>query len=219
MQKLKRLDELIKVDPTNEAFAILDGSIPEGHRPLALTDRYSVMAGIEMSEKVPEDIRDAFVVAQNLWLYGWFYWPFYTLASFHAFSCLEMALRRRCKLENIRPENWPKNRRLEDRSPGLKWLLDKAIEKGWIHDDEILHAKRAKENRLEYEALPVEKPEAPPDPWEERNQKYCKILSETIPFLRNEMAHPAHYWHAMPNALDFELARDLIEQLFPQEGA
>lgn len=212
MLKLKPLNELTKVDPTNEFFAVLDDSLPEGHRPLALTDRYSMMTELELSEHVPEDIKDAFIAAKNLWLYGWYYWPFYTLASFHAFSCLEMALRRRCGLDKFTKKNWRKGR-----SPGLKELLDAAIENKWISDDKIAHAKRQPEGSFNPEDL-VNNIETgivnEPEPWKTENQRYCKILAEAIPYFRNEMAHPAHYWHGMPNSLDFQNTRDLIEQLF-----
>ncbi|MEW6516816.1 MAG: hypothetical protein AB1439_07935 [candidate division FCPU426 bacterium] len=212
MATLKPLEELLKSDPIHKAFVLRNRETGEV-RPLGLIDNYEIMKGLELSEKVSEDIQTAFVVVRTLWLYGWFCYPFYTLATFHAFLCLEMALRRKCQLEKYHEPDWPKD---EDRSPGLARLIKAAIKNNWITDAGIRHAQAIRNSPPDELDLieGYQQMAAGPEPWESDHQHYCKVLAETIPYLRNESAHPKMYFHGIPESIDIQNTHDIIEQLF-----
>lgn len=209
MEILKDLGKLAEPDSRNLAFAILDPSLPDGKRPITDADRHGVMAGLDLPDSVPETIRSAFAVTRTLWVYGWFYWPFYTLAEFHALLCLDMALATRIAREdNISDSEW--------HSPPLAKMLKRAIESGWVTDDGIAHARRLREQGDgASELLPPELARRPPDTSQRSHQRYCRILLDGLPDLRNYFAHPKHYWHTLPSALGIENVHGLVVQLFP----
>lgn len=95
MEPFKRLADLTQADPRNQLWVVLDPSIPGGTRPITVADEYAEMAYLELPPSVPDDIRQHFAAVRMLWVYGWFYYPFYTWAGFHAAACAESALRRK----------------------------------------------------------------------------------------------------------------------------
>ncbi len=213
MEKLKDLDKLTEPDSRNELLIAIDPSAPEGFRNLTVAERYKEMAELELSESVPETVRSAFAVTRMLWLNGWFYWSFYTLAGFHAILCLDMALAIRIAREEGRPNPpaW---------TPPLQEMLKRAIESNWITDEGIAHAKRLRERWTQMrQGLPEDMFGASPDPLEESPQRYCRILLDTLPAERDSFAHPKHYWHGVPgsSSLIIENVHDLIQQLFHDE--
>jgi hypothetical protein len=211
METLKPLDQLTAPDGRHRAFARMDESAPGFRRPLALEDQYSKVAELELADTVPESVRSAFAVARMLWIHGWFYWPFYTLAGFHAYLCLDMALAMKIiTVDGITDPGW--------RTPSLSNMFDRALRERWIQDEGIAHAKRFRDQaREQYDSLPEEwRSQMAPDPWADLDQRYCQILGETIPSLRNTMAHPKQYWHGSygDSRLDLENVHGLIQQLF-----
>ena len=211
MEKLKPLDQLTEPDPRQRAFVRFDASSPTGTRPTELADRYRPIAELELSPSVPDTVRSAFAVVRNLWLYGWFHWPFYTLAELHAYLCLDMALAIKiASIEGITDPEW--------RSPSMTAMMKRAIKERWITDDGIPHAKRSKEAaRAVRKGLPEEmRSTLAESPWDTSDQHYCEILLEVIPKIRDKFAHPKSYWHGGPEAfLALEDVHALIEQLFP----
>lgn len=199
MEPLKPLDALCKRDIRH---AMLDGT---------LEDLYQSVGALELPDHVPETVRSAFAVARMLKVYGWYYWPFHTLAQFHVLLALDMALAIRIAKEDaVDTHGW--------KSPSLGDALERAISERWITDDGITYVQRIREQvRRDQEAWGAWTDETLPDPWEESDQRYCRILERTLPFLRNTFAHPKHYWHGMPRTLEFENVHDLICQLFPDE--
>lgn len=213
MERLKELDKLTAPDSRHGVFVALhvqEGTQQLTTRQLTDADRHEVMAALELPESVPETVRSAFAVMRTLWLYGWFYWPFYTLAGFHAILCLDLALTIRIAQEDgITNPRW--------QTPSLQKMLKRAIESGWVTDEGIAHVKRLREQSSRMRSwLPEELFGASPDPWEESPQRYCRILLETLPSFRNDFAHPKHYWHGLPgdSLLIIENVHGLIEQLF-----
>ena len=210
MENLKELDKLTELDPRYDVIGAIDPSAPDGFRKLTAADRHAEMAALELSESVPETVRKAFAVTRTLWVYGWFYWPFHTLASFHAILCLDMALAIRIAREEGRPnpESW---------TPPLQVMFKRAIESNWITDEGIAHAKRLRERWARMrEGLPEEWFSAASDPMQESNQRYCRILLETLTKMRDDFAHPKHYWHGVPgmSSAIIEDVHGLIQQLF-----
>ncbi len=220
MENLKDLDKLTEPDPRHDVFVVLERPSQEGTpelrtRQLTEADQHKNMAALELSDSVPETVRSAFAVTRNLWLYGWFCWPFYTLADFHAILCLDLALAVRIAREEGRtdPPSW---------TPPLQKMLDRAIRSNWITDEGIAHAKRLREQwKRMREGLPEGWFGGAPDPLEESNQRYCRILLDTLPKMRDEFAHPKHYWHSVPGSsyLIIENVHGLIQQLFHREAA
>jgi hypothetical protein len=125
------------------------------------------------------------------------------MAEMQAYATLELALRLKVQMPN------------RQKPPGLKRLMDQAIEDGLLADDRIEHARRLRKRRDEMDqvlrsipgASPTQMPQHP-DP-----AAYCRVLMKTFPGLRNRYAHgnpdlTGHTW------LVFSVCRDLISQLF-----
>lgn len=194
MEILKPVEEITQPDSRNELLVILDPTVPDSRRYLQFTDQYEAMRKLELTEQVPETVRSAFAVVRMMWLYGWFHWPLYSAAEVHAHMCLEMALQIRCERDGVYAE-----RKKNPKNAGLWWLLREAIERRWIVDGKISYAKRFK-----------------PDAEDVTDQDYCKVLLETLPKLRNMMAHPNQHFVGLPGQSDLviEIVHDLIEQIF-----
>jgi hypothetical protein len=219
MEKLKDLDKLTAPDSRHDALLALvadeqDGTLQLKTRRLTAADRHEAVAALELSESVPETVRSAFAVVRNLWLYGWFCWPFYTLAEFHATLCLNMALAIRITREDgITDPNWW--------VPSIRDMLKRAIESKWVSDNGIAHVQRLRERSARMrdelpEGFPKELFGASPDLLGETPQRYCQILLEGLPSERDLFAHPKNYWHGMPgpSLLTIENVHGLIQQLF-----
>ena len=216
MERLKKASELCEPDRRNLTFAILDTKAPEGIRPPTAGDRHIEMAALELPPGLPEASISSFAVARNVWLYGWFHWPFYAVAQFLAYRCIEEALRQREAHE-------VKEGRLEastSRRP-LKMLCQIAVNTGWLTDVSFEHFRRmgARRRELESKYLAIgwlDEPTGPPAP-----NEYARILAENIPHFRNVHAHagaPTVQLH-MESRLILELARDAISQvLLPLKG-
>ncbi len=212
MEVFKSLDQLTDPDPRHQSIVLIDPSAPGYRRPLTLADQHARVSELELSESVPETIRSAYAVARMLWVHGWFYWPFYTLASFHAYLCLDMALAIRIAVADGVTDP-------ARRTPSVTKMLERAVAERWVTDAGIAHAQRSREKAQRFvDSFPEEwSSKLAPNPWEESDQHYCKILAETIPKMRNAFAHPKEYWHVMygSSRLDLENVHGLIQQLFP----
>jgi hypothetical protein len=125
---LKRSDALLEADPRFGDFAYQDGATG-ALRPMRIEDMRDLVAGIELSESVPPVIREQFDIARNAFVYSWFVYEFATLAEQQCFTVLEMALRHR--LDPAGPAN-------TTRSPGLRRLIDSAVEGGWLRREDFL---------------------------------------------------------------------------------
>jgi hypothetical protein len=51
--------------------------------------------GVELSDRVPQDIRDLFAVARGTMVYGWFFYPLFQLGQEQLFRVAEAAARER----------------------------------------------------------------------------------------------------------------------------
>jgi hypothetical protein len=201
MVSIKSLKQFVERDPTNEFFSAL-----------TLEHLYECISQYcSLHEGVPEDIRDYFHVVVTLYLYGWLYYPFYTLASERSFFAVEMALRKR-----LPPKRLDKKGR-DRRSLGD--LLREAKDAGLLRDEGFpsLENRRANAEELNQhmgEILghePESRPEVP----------YVDVLIGTSPWLRNRFAHPNMQTILAPGqALDsLILATEIINQLWVVQPA
>jgi hypothetical protein len=125
---LKPSGALLKADPRFGDFAYRDGATGAS-RPMRIDDLRDIVVEIELSESVPAVIREQFDIARNAFVYSWFVYEFANLAERQCFAVLEMALRHR--LDPGAPAN-------TTRSPGLRRLIDSAVERGWLRREYFL---------------------------------------------------------------------------------
>ena len=197
MTTVKRLKQFFERDPTNEFFSAL-----------TLEHLYEFVSQYcTLHEGVPEDIRDYVHVIVTLYLYGWLYYPFYTLASERSFFAVEMALRKR-----LPPRKLDKKGR--DRR-SLADLLREAKDAGLLRDEGFpsLENRRANAEELNEHMAEIlgREPERQPE------VPYVDVLIGTSPWVRNHFAHPNMQTILTPGqALDgLILTAEIINQLWP----
>jgi hypothetical protein len=197
MESLKILTEVCQKDPRQDFFCIInyhDGTT----RKRTLEDFHKRAESIQLHDGVPEQIRSHFETARNLIIYSWFYYPFNVTAELCAFTSVEFAL----KIKNGTPSS----------KLSFKRLLQKAVEQKWIRDDGFSHVKRKRENMRAYnESLPKEFQRLE----SEMVDEYCRNLTKSLPYLRNELAHGSSMLHEQ-GAFTVQICADLINQLFPK---
>ena len=148
---------------------------------------------IALAHYVPDDICEHFDTARNLLVYSWFVYRFNQIAELHAFASLEFALKNKCG----------------DSPKGLKKLLETAVERGWILDSGFRYYRPGA-----IEGMADDGEDSNPDTKDV--QEYCRTLVETMPFIRNELAHGSRMLH--PNGLTtLAIVADLINQLFERK--
>lgn len=192
------LEHVKTPDPRYVSRTVLDPKV--GVRAMTLEDHWRDVEAFALHEGVPRSIRVHFDTARNLMLYSWLVYRFHPVAELHAFSSVEYALNRRAGTAPHRI------------GPGFKRLLQRAVSEGWIHDDGFRHyrqiaARREEAVPEEAEVLGMEEVVRP------KVQSYVETLVETLPFLRNELAHGSA--HLAPSGKrTLALCCDLIDQVF-----
>lgn len=190
LDTLKAFEEIFEPDSRQQHFAIVNRLTGEA-RPITLRDKYKAVEMIALARYVPDDIREHFDTARNLLVYSWFVYRFNQVAELHAFASLEFALKAKCG----------------DSPKGLKKLLEAAVERGWILDGGFRHYRRGAIEDMSDDVADSSNPDT------KDVQEYCRTLVETIPFIRNELAHGSRMLH--PNGLTtLAIVADLINQLF-----
>jgi HEPN domain-containing protein len=207
----KPLDKI--TDPSFTAFATIDPDHPGYLRPTELRDYHADAVALALPESVPESVRDYFDAARMLWTYGWYYYPFFSLAAVHGTLCIELALKERFRREG---ETLPR------RKASLESMLREASQRGWIVPEGFATIRRRKENeeywgRIE-EDLEEGEVVATLDPEEQatRLKDGMHRLLQTIRYFRNMRAHPKGLSLRLPGTsyTELEFVRDLIAQLF-----
>lgn len=190
---LKLFDELFEPDLRQKYFALVNRNTGET-RPITLRDKHEAVKAISLTQDVPEEIREHFDTARNLLVYSWFVYRFNQVAELHAFASLEFALKTKCG----------------DSPKGLKKRLERAVERGWIMDSGFRYYRPGA-----VEDLPGDEADSG-NPDTKDVQEYCKTLVETMPFIRNELAHGSRMLHS--NGLTtLAIVADLINQLFERK--
>jgi hypothetical protein len=197
MAAIKSFEEFFSPDPTNEFFPFL-----------SLEKRYEhALAYCQLHDRVPEDVRSYFNAVVTLWLYGWLYYPFHTLAHFLSSVVVEMALRQRFPAKKF-------NRKGRDPRT-LRHLLIEAKEAGLLRDEQFPSLKNRRANAAEMYQQLAETLGRDLEP--EPVVPYADALIECIPRIRNDFAHPEMHAILPPGpALDGPiLAAEIINQLWP----
>lgn len=201
MAAIKSREQFLERDPTHDCFPLL-----------SLEKQYEiVLQYCRLHDGVPDDVHSYFNAIVTLYLYGWLYYPFYTLASERSFFAVEMALKKRL------PPN-----KLTKKGRDARFLADlirEAKDAGLLRDEGFpsLESRRAAAKELNEhmgEVLgrnPEPQPEVP----------YVDVLIQTFPWLRNRFAHPNMQAIMPPGAaLDgLILAAEIINQLWPKPAS
>jgi hypothetical protein len=196
MESLKEFQEICQPDVRQKCFARIDPNCPGGPSPITLKDFYDDAESIQLHEGVPEEVRNHFQTARNLIVYSWFYYPLNVTAELCAYTSVEYAVR-------------IKTGDTTGRLP-FKELLEVAVAENWMRDEGFSHVKGKYESLREFnETLPPEYQH----PQSQLQQEYCKVLTDSMPKLRNTLAHGSTFLHN-GGAFTVRICADLINQLF-----
>ena len=203
---LKTRHEIFERDPWWDAFG---APLPNGEiLRRSLDDHYSAIEAIRLAPTVPEDVRQPFETARNLYLYAYLVNQFLMVAELQVRVSVEFALRERAKQEKMSVR----------KNAGLAYLLGMAIRRRWILDDGFARFQMNEEIRRHNREVWPEVFEDLPEPLRNDSQRYCKILAESFPKIRNVLAHGSNMLYSTVLG-SFEIAADLINQLFAQSSS
>lgn len=95
--RFKRLtvDNFLQPDSTLSLFvrsSMKDGS----RRSLSVEEWAQEILAVELSDRVPLEVRRLFAVARGALVYGYFFYPLYTLGAEQLFRVAETAVRQKC---------------------------------------------------------------------------------------------------------------------------
>ena len=170
MEEFKSLEFLCRVDERHELVAV------QTDTSLGLGQRHALVGAITVHAGVPSELRSQFNVARNLAVYQHFCYGFAPVVQLLTYTIIEFGLRIRAG----------------DRRTGLKGLLRRAVDEGWIADAGFRRAAAS--------AVDIQ---------------YCRQLIELLPSLRNEAAHGSN--QMTPYVLDhLAICADFVNQLFPR---
>ncbi|MCY4047501.1 MAG: hypothetical protein OXF42_05275 [Candidatus Dadabacteria bacterium] len=164
---LRTKDNVIKHDSRWEHFSYIEGSVLN-RGPLPLERYRESIVSISLLDSVPYAIRVQFETVKNLALYSWFVYRFVPIAELIALVTVENTLK-----EYFGKKGW-----------GLKKLLKEAKKQNLIQKEGFAQFHRAKEYHKE-----VEKMSGMEDMSFSEPEDYVSILIETLPNLRNDLAH------------------------------
>lgn len=214
-RSFKAVDEITKSDVAG--FVVLDPEAPGFIRPVSLADDYEGALSLALPETVPAIVSTYWDATRMLWLYGWFYCPFYSMATVHANFAVELALKERFRTESIK---------LSRKNSTLERMLEIAVEREWLVPEQFSNFKRRRQREREWEATRAAIQEVDPDffaspstPPVDRKAELVGAMKrhlETLRRLRNDRAHPDGLYVVVPGMTysEIEYARDLIAQLF-----
>lgn len=203
-------------DPRTGVFA--------GQAAASLAAHHADIARVQLGPSVPEPIAIQFDTARNLYLYAWYVYRFYMVAATQALTTLEFGLRER--LPARLPEPF---QRASQKQPMLAGMLRYAIDQGLVHNDGFRRWHLAAENRARERrtfsdiqtmiAQRLERMEldedAPVDVTpEDRRWDLVAILRDSLPRIRNELAHGSPM--LTRDVLGtLELVAEILGQLYP----
>lgn len=122
---MKAIVDILRPDVRNQTLvSIVDGQA----RSTTVDDGYPNLLQLELSPKVPENIRKQFDVCRDLMLYAWFVYEFYTVAAHQALVCLEFALREKHPVTQT-------DKKGRVRHQGLRAHLEHVKELGYFGQD------------------------------------------------------------------------------------
>lgn len=88
----KSLDDILKPDPRFADLCVVQGGIA---RRMTLADHHGAIAGISISDAVPDEVGAAFDRARNTVIYAFFDYDLFVVGEVQAFGAFELALKHR----------------------------------------------------------------------------------------------------------------------------
>ncbi len=229
---LKSVDELLQQDIRNTYLHRYDPSIGS-FRQTTIEEHHANIAGMSLSQTVPESIATQYDVARNLYQYAWFEYRFYVEAEAKVLTVLELALRTR--IDEVDLEQYVKERKAQakaaktgfNRKMGLKLYIEYSRDRQLISEDgfsanEHLPYRRAKQryeweltqrmraqglNEIEYNEDDISITD------EDRTRNHIEHLVNSINKLRNNYAHGTTTLHSSVLGT-FVDVRDFINQVY-----
>ncbi len=121
----ENLPEILKKDHIFENFVkIVNGK----KEPITLKDLQDGVKDIQLNQNVPEEVREILEISKKLFIFGYFYYRFFTVSQHYAFLALESALQNKYK-ELFDASD----KKLE--SINLKDIIDRLVKRGIIAED------------------------------------------------------------------------------------
>lgn len=170
-----------------------------GQSSPSLAAHHAEIARVKLPANVPEPIAIHFETARNLYIYSWHVYRFYMVAESQALTTLEFGLRERLPATLPRPYQ-----RAGQKQPMLAGMLRYAIDQGLIRNEGYRRWHQAAEDRARrrrsMDAIAsmieqgLEKMDFDDDaPVEvsatDQDWDLVGILRDSLPSLRNELAH------------------------------
>jgi hypothetical protein len=208
------LSRIFDPDPRQLCYVVIEKS---GTRKKQVEDQYRAVERFKINPAVPREVAIQFDTAKELLVHAWCNVRFMQIAERHAYATVEMALRMRLEPEwkNDPAAASGKGKRAK-RPPGLTRLLRNAIDKGIITAAGFGEYQRIRETQAHYyESMRQIYGDDPKNVWPPYTPVwYVRTLSDTIPLLRNVLAHGSTMLY--PGAyLQFEICCDILNQLYP----
>ncbi len=196
---LKPFDQIAEPDFRNTLFRRLHSA--SGHFVhVSLEDRYAEVERLAPSAAAPKPVADQFDRARHAYVYGWFVYELGSVAELLSYTTMETALRLRAESETPQPPS------------GFRPLLELAIARGWISDNEEAFVRHVRQAEMYLPAPPGASFDFPDLPV----RRYLDALVETMPKFRNAYAHGHMLLNTPGHALlAIEIAHEVIGQLFP----
>lgn len=194
-------------------------------RDSRIESHHAAIAALILSPVVPGPIAIQFETSRNLYLYAWYVYRFYMVAASQAYSTLELALKTRL------PRELPKKYQTGSR-PMLAGMLRFAIDTGLLRNEGFRRWRDAATNnareRRSFEALQrmidqgvdcMVMDTSEPMVITEEDQCWDLLagLSESIPFMRNELAH-GHSMLTDQVLGTLEVVTEILNQLYPPQS-
>lgn len=124
-QKPLTVENWTEADPANRAFGRLDTSTGAVAQ-MDGDDWARRFLAVELDSRVPDDLREMFDIARGACLYGWFFYPLYTVGQEHLFRISEAAA-----IERVRQLEGPE---LSNFKRAIDWLTAKdALREDHLH--------------------------------------------------------------------------------------
>lgn len=195
-----------------------------GQTTSSLVAHHAEIAKVQLSLAVPDPIAIQFETARNLYLYAWHVYRFYMVAATQALTTLEFGLR------ELLPARLPSQyQRPGQKQAMLAGMLHYAIDQRLVRNDGFRRWHQAAEQRARerrsFEAIQtmldqgleqMEIDDGAPVEIAPEDQQWdlVAVLSESLPSLRNELAHGSPMLTDQVLGI-LELVAEILSQLYP----
>lgn len=181
-----------------------------------------------LSNSVPNDVRNHLEVSQNLAIYGWFQWNFYTVSLVWSLTSIEMALRHKFLQVTKGPVTLEKKK--EQKEASVDFRLFEELWKEWRISN-LRDFNGSFKSLLRWSknlsVIPPDKPLVLQELKHSYNNRFpnqikkpepLDIMIEEIPRLRNELIHMRHSLIFLPTSASngYRQAVEIINRLWPK---